>query len=410
MPLTALARARPAEPRPAPDRAPGGELAHRPQLDALRAFAIAGVLYAHFGPQPLLFDQAGNPGVRLFFVLSGFLITWILLRARDDAPTAGGVGRQWRVFYARRALRIFPVYYATLAVITLAGVSNVRHEIGWHLLYLSNVYAEHIGRLPRWTGPFWSLSVEEQFYLVWPALVLLLPRRLLGAVMIATVPLGVLARWALPSLGFSEISRWTLTPAMLDSLGMGAVLAWSQWHSGLGPGVVPRWLRVGVVLAVVAFTLLKVNPLHMRHAWLLVDTCAAVVFAWLVARAAGGWTGPVGAVLAWRPLTYLGQISYGIYLFHMFVMYAWWRFFRYFGIRYPGVAASAALYTLSTVVLAALSWHFFERPINGLKRFFPYRRPASSAGRRTPEARPSDSGWAAPAPAPMAAAPPRDVG
>jgi peptidoglycan/LPS O-acetylase OafA/YrhL len=359
-----------------PGRGAGGELGYRPQLDALRAFAVAGVLYSHFSRQPHVLNYwTGNWGVRLFFVLSGFLITGILLRARDDAPNAGGVGRQFRVFYARRFLRIFPLYYATLAVGWLAKIPNVRAEIRWDLLYLNNVYVAYRGKFPPWTAHLWSLSVEEQFYLVWPALVLLLPRRFLGPAIVAGIVVGPLSRWSLLAMGFSSLAPWTLTPAMLDSLGMGALLAWSQWRTGSDPGAVPGWLRVAVLPAFAGFVLLHQLASILPNAWLFQDTLAALVYAWLVARAARGFGGPVGAVLSWRPLTYLGQISYGIYILHFFMWYACWWMLYYAHVE-PGELGRAMVYTTATVVVASLSWHFFERPINDLKRFFPYRRRA----------------------------------
>jgi peptidoglycan/LPS O-acetylase OafA/YrhL len=363
-------------------RTRGAELGYRPQLDALRALAVGGVLYAHAWHPPKLLDlPLGNWGVRLFFVISGFLISGILFRARDDAPSSGGVGRQWRVFYVRRVLRIFPLYYATLAIAWLANIPDVRHEIGWHLLYLSNVYFVRLGEFGRWTGHFWSLSVEEQFYLVWPALALLLPRRALGPLILAAIGVGPLSRWGLQSINW--VAPWALAPAMFDSLGMGALLAWSQWRAGEGVGYVPPWLRAAVRPALIAFLLLHFGKGKLPHGWtfdfLFEDTAAAVVYAWLVARAAAGWAGRTGRVLSWPPLTYLGRISYGIYMLQIFGWYVGLQLFSRLGVDSPPELPKALLYSGLTVGFAALSWHFFERPINDLKRIFPYHRGAPLA-------------------------------
>src|SRR5262249_40880734 len=153
--------------------------AYMPQLDGLRAVAVLAVVAHHTLPGPLV--DALNPGaagVRLFFVLSGFLITGILLGCRESMAQQGA-GQALASFYARRFLRIFPLYYFALAVVLLAGVQEARDGAAWHLAYLSNVYGVRQG----WLGSlahFWSLAVEEQFYLVWPALVLSLPRPWLG--------------------------------------------------------------------------------------------------------------------------------------------------------------------------------------------------------------------------------------
>src|SRR5438045_1535479 len=147
---------------------------HMPALDGLRAVAVAAVLFAHFNPKswshPLV--RLGHVGVILFFVLSGFLISGILLGSRDDIDD-GAVRRSacLRIFYVRRALRIFPIYYLTLFAVTLAGYQPVRERLGWLLSYTENVCAVFFGADFMYAEHFWSLCVEEQFYLVWPAII-----------------------------------------------------------------------------------------------------------------------------------------------------------------------------------------------------------------------------------------------
>ena len=127
----------------------------------------------------------GEWGVQLFFVLSGFLITGILLRCRGDEDAGGKISRM-RQFYVRRFLRIFPLFYAVLFAAALLNIRPVRETLLWHVSYLSNLQMALAG---GWSGPvshFWSLAVEEQFYLLWPCLILFLPRKyLLWAILIA---------------------------------------------------------------------------------------------------------------------------------------------------------------------------------------------------------------------------------
>ncbi|RUU12827.1 acyltransferase, partial [Mesorhizobium sp. M7A.T.Ca.TU.009.01.3.2] len=158
------------------------------QLDALRAIAVTMVLYSHFFAEGPSFW--GHIGVRLFFVLSGFLITRLLLEARS--ATEFETGPALRSFYIRRMLRIFPPYFAVLGFVWLVDLDQSRGSLVWHALYLSNFwYALHNNWNPWVLGHFWSLSIEEQFYLAWPLVVLLAPRRRFEAICIAVIALSL---------------------------------------------------------------------------------------------------------------------------------------------------------------------------------------------------------------------------
>ena len=155
---------------PASKASPSGYLR---QLDSVRTIAVAMVIATHWIPKATTFWFNGGMGVKVFFVLSGFLITGILLDARGQADQSG-VGRTavLKNFYARRFLRIFPLFYATLALTFLLGVPTVRQFIWWLMFYLGNVLLALHGQWLSGIAHFWSLAVEEQFYLVWPVLIL----------------------------------------------------------------------------------------------------------------------------------------------------------------------------------------------------------------------------------------------
>src|SRR5689334_6993090 len=168
-------------------------LKYMPQLDALRALAVLAVMVHHFLPVdrfiPPDYITLGFLAVRLFFVLSGFLITGILLSYRSDTRD-----NALRRFYLRRVLRIFPIYYLTLFIALALQVRAIQLGAFWHLTYLSNYVAPFH---PEWMGPashFWTLAVEEQFYFVWPFIVLFVPRKYLAGTIIGTIALALLFR------------------------------------------------------------------------------------------------------------------------------------------------------------------------------------------------------------------------
>ena len=169
-------------------------LKYMPQLDALRAFAVLAVMVHHFLPVdhyiPTDYITLGMLAVRLFFVLSGFLITGILLGYRSDEPK-----NALKRFYFRRVLRIFPIYYLTLFVALALQVRSIQQGAFWHLTYTSNFIAPFH---PEWMGPashFWTLAVEEQFYFVWPFIMLFVPHtKHLAKTIVGTIALAVIFR------------------------------------------------------------------------------------------------------------------------------------------------------------------------------------------------------------------------
>jgi len=353
---------------------------HIDQLDTLRAFAVTSVLIRHFWPalQPGL--DLGLRGVHLFFVLSGFLITGILLRSRAQVAHAGrGTGVAIRRFYIRRFLRIFPIYYLVLAVTWSVGFPDVRSHLGWHLGYASNVLFAIEGRWHPDTSHLWSLSVEEQFYIIWPLLMFLVPRRHLGTVVSVFIFAGPLFRIAGYLGGLNWIALQVLLPASFDSLGVGA---WLAWVYTMPADDIPFYRRQLNRAALLAIPLVLVTWLEGATGWWppvdwlrlgLENSAWAVLGAWVIDRAARGVGGAAGRVLSFRPLVYLGRISYGVYLIHLFVPDLLYRLTSVAGLPYPSNYAVAFLiFSAVSVALAAISWRFYEAPINRLKRRFPY--------------------------------------
>jgi peptidoglycan/LPS O-acetylase OafA/YrhL len=358
---------------------------HIAELDGLRAVGMAVVLLNHFWMEKMnlfLYElgQLGWIAMDSFFVLSGFLIAGILLDTRDKHD-------YYRTYYIRRALRIFPLYYLVLLI--LAGLIHFRHggaeyqdilqhwgSPAWFTFYLGNIKTAIVGDWPPGIGyaPLWSLQVEEQFYLLFPVAVSLLSltnlRRLLFAAVIVSPILRILFYVYNPH---NPYLQFVLLPCRLDGLAWGGLIA---IRYRMGPWHIPK-----VHLTVLTFVLLAAtcigsilstvpalpqagSPYNRLFGYTLsVAACACLVL-WLV-RFRGS---PYTSFLRLAPIQYLGKISYGIYLLHLFA-YRSLRVFAEHGVGHLSDDSHLhfALVVALSILYGALSWHFIERPIFRLK-------------------------------------------
>jgi peptidoglycan/LPS O-acetylase OafA/YrhL len=377
-------------PPPAPDRLSTGRV---PTLDGLRGVAIALVFLHHtsvvVGPWNTArteFDRvcamlgfAGWCGVDLFFVLSGYLITGVLLDAR-------GRPHYFRNFYARRALRIFPLYYGVLTLVALAAASGLVRgpdSFLWYWAYLENWLYVANGAFSSTLAHFWSLAVEEQFYLFWPALLYWTPRRwLLGAVAVA-IPLALVARTAL-SLAIRDdsartVATYVATPCRIDALALGGALAVAlrseRWRDVVRRAAAPVFLGSGAAIA--AVFLLR-GGLAIRDPWVHTVGFSLLAFffgALLVLAVSSPRDSRTARALSLRPLRWIGVVSYGIYVVHWIVLQRFGDAFRLppevpFLFRH---LATAAVFAVPVLLLAAASWYAFERPILRWKSRFETR-------------------------------------
>jgi peptidoglycan/LPS O-acetylase OafA/YrhL len=369
--------------------------AHIPALDGLRGIAILLVMARH-AITPYVKDSTnvldaaatavtrpGWAGVDLFFVLSGFLITGLLLDSRD-AP------HRWRNFFVRRSLRIFPLYYAVLVMLFLVlprFVDSVdpdwltlQANQAWYWTYTVNfLNALTLGRgTPLNTAHLWSLSIEEQFYLVWPFVVwLVTPRRLVWIAGTAVV-LGLITRaW----MAANDIpGAYVLTPVRLDALMVGAMLA--VVFRTIGPARLAKPARVALAIGVIAWVLLSaLRGVEYRDAVVSVIgfPIVAIVFgAALVVALTPGPGSVVQRLLSTAPLRSWGKYSYGIYVFHYPIIAVCEMKFGFLqqtaawagGARLPAVLAFAMIAAGVSYGVAWVSYNVFEGPVLSLKRHF----------------------------------------
>jgi len=317
------------------------------QLDGIRAVAIASVFLHHAFHVPLLWM-----GVDLFFILSGFLITGVLMSGRDKT-----MGQYFGNFYERRARRILPPYLVLLVAVSLVfGVSSwIRH---WYLyLFLMNVILARQLPQPGVMVILWSLAVEEQFYLVWPFAVKFLSQRALAWTAAGLMLAAPLLRWFCTPLFAHVWYIYALTPFRMDCLAAGALLA-ILWRNK--PAVVERYGAYGLILPPLgAAASLWLRHMHVSTYGntqvgntfiyeLTLWTCFGVM-TWAL-------SGKFIGVLKLKPVVYLGRISYTIYLMHLFFLTMGGRFLH-------NRLAVAAFGAAAVVLFATISWYVIERPI-----------------------------------------------
>jgi peptidoglycan/LPS O-acetylase OafA/YrhL len=343
------------------------------QLDALRAIAVLAVMYFHWLPDKYSFHlPLGDLGVTLFFVLSGYLITGILLSAKEKM----GDGSRLVViksFVTRRTLRIFPIYYLLIGVSWLLSAGNFDESIIWNMLYLTNFYVYHTQNWPLAGGHLWTLSVEEQFYLIWPWLVLYGPRDYLLGILSGIFAVTVLVRFYLLPVYPAENFILVLPIPAFDALVVGAILAHlSSDKHGLQ---IFLWFCKYVALPVfVAMLALRIFGNHNNQAFVIFHIAMTFVFAMIIALAARGFGGLAGQILSSRPLRSIGTISYGLYLYHGCVPLTL-RYLVVNGWLPEAFRAGWPFYITclsTTLLIGYVSWLVIERPINALKIFFPY--------------------------------------
>jgi peptidoglycan/LPS O-acetylase OafA/YrhL len=340
--------------------------AYFPKLDGLRAISIAFVLIEHFLWNGYGF---GGVGVTIFFVISGYLITSILISYSSALP----VRQAALTFYWRRMLRLFPIYYLCIAVTAALNVGGMRDTWLVNVLYLMNVKVA-LNRTWNGSSHFWSLAVEEQFYLLWFLAVVVAPRRRLLSIICLCIVIGPLWRgtmfW-LSGSGFTDM----LLPGVMDSMAVGALLAYAlslpeasrYWEIIRKVRISLLLVSLGLIIAVQhRGTGDLVSNVFLRSLWGLFSTGLVAIgidrqrdwrFDWLGNKA----------------LRHFGKISYGIYVYHYFlpaIINAHWLGWAS---RFTVPAMGRFLVIAGTsCLIAELSWRLIEQPIMKLKDKSPF--------------------------------------
>ncbi len=380
-----------------------------PTLDGVRGIAILMVMEFHlwglvfdvsWRPATLAIDQwldriigVGWSGVDLFFVLSGFLITGILYDTKKSSSFL-------RTFYARRFLRLAPVFYLFLLFVlfiapfiepidNVAEVEKLRDIQWWMFSYTINIgngIRQFNAFLPLVYAPFWSLAVEEQFYLVWPFAVLALPRRPLMGLCCVMIVVALAIRLALTGGFYDNIfannAAAVLMPARMDSLALGALVALAARGTEL-----PSMARVapGIMVTAGAFlVVLFFKNAGLRPTMADVDgvgyTAFAFLYAALLVMVLHAHEGSrLYRVLTLAPLRAFGKYSYAMYVFHLLTALVLMRAFIEYeltptlhGSQIPLNIIFSATATATTFALAWLSWQLIEQPLLRLKKRIRY--------------------------------------
>jgi len=354
---------------------------HIPELDGVRGIAILLVMVYHFGtstkPGGVLGEVLGLGwiGVDLFFVLSGFLITGILLDSK-------GSSHYFSYFYIRRVLRIFPLYYLTVLlffnlILPVAHRFNQLAYISasqqiWYLLYLVNWYGG-LGHSIVPFGHFWSLCIEEQFYLVWPVLIAVSSRRIFLWICVTLVVLSPVLRFTLSHNPPSPLFLYFVTPFRMEPIALGALIAilWRQDRMSPFAGITMTWVWIPAAAILVSLclysqTTVPVGTYMVRFGYTCIDLAFASLVFFVVQAARSG--NPV-ALLRNPLLMNFGKYSYAMYVFHAPIS-QYIPKILHFGPRLVRVGLALGIGITVTYFLALLSWRTIESPFLRLKSRF----------------------------------------
>lgn len=325
-------------------------------LDGLRFFAFFSVFLHHALKIPMLWA-----GVDVFFVISGYLITSILLKSREKP-------NYFSTFYIRRFLRIFPPYYLLITIVFIFFEKSNFETIFYYYTYLSNFNdAFHYSSAVNSLSPMWSLAIEEQFYLVWPLFIWALGRKGIVWMSVILIILAPVLRFAVAIYAGKHWPAYFLLPCRADLLAAGSLLAVVQMTA-----TEAKFLKISAQAAILAavsaviFVVAAISQNDFRTGansilfntlgYSLVMIMATGVVAYLVPRN----NSFIGKFLAFRIFVYLGTISYVLYLVHQLVL------IQVSLLDLPGWLYVVSSFTI-TVLIAACSWHFLEAPLQRYK-------------------------------------------
>jgi len=348
---------------------------HIPQLDGVRAIAISLVLIFHWFPQNSYINRIpnGSIGVTLFFVLSGFLITNILLKNRLSAATKINT---YKIFLIRRALRIFPIYFLVLFGVSILPYINLTPKIVTDfytnpIYYWTYTYNHLLEKTNNWgdiLSPFWTLAVEEQFYVFWAIIILLIPKhKQIEYFLWITIVLGIIARYFFIYLN-NGLGLLTIT--CIDTFAWGGILAFYGLNNRIKrlPKIVYFFTLVSLLLFFYIIFSANNDSNFIKILFFRTSvSCLSIVF---ISFLINNNKHILTKILMLYPIRFIGKISYGIYVYHMLVPLFFGIILSKLKIYFPYQNQCINLIVL--LIFSYYSWIFFEEPLNKLKKYFNY--------------------------------------
>jgi peptidoglycan/LPS O-acetylase OafA/YrhL len=366
--------------------AAGLQKSHLASLDGIRAVAVSLVVLYHLN----ISGVPGGMGVLIFFVLSGFLITWLLLKEEEKF---GHISL--KLFYARRTLRIFPAFYVYwFFIIGLYAISS-RHifkaQAICSFFYVNNYYQAIFGDPNTGLSHTWSLGVEEQFYLLWPVTFLFLRnnRRRIQFLLWSIAAVWLYREFLIFAVHRSQGYIYEAFDTRADHLMIGCVLAvalrqraWPRlWHF-----LVASPLRMWITVTGLVISATLSHFLHAIYRDSLAFIIDPLLAASLIVQGTAYSSNALGKILNWRWVSYLGAISYSVYLYHPLAMALGEKLFR----KLPGLATVAPIGAVAAVLVAAsTSYWLLEQPLQKLRAQFSPQQSASELPYRATDAIPT---------------------
>lgn len=309
-----------------------------------------------------------------FLVLTGYLITGSLLRERERREPGDGSWR-WRsmkIYQIRRGLRILAPYYAALAFAWIVRAPDVGPAVNWYVFHLSNIHIAMLGDWPPGTSHFWSLAMQQQFYLIWPFVLWFLPKRALLPAILLFTALGPVSRYFHDAQTAFVAWPQALTWSCFDFFGIGALLAYAvqRGMSFESPALrACAWAGLAVYLVLYACYLFGWSTYGFQP---LQQTALALALCGLIAAAITGFRSGISNALEHSVLQRVGEVSYGIYLFHnlaplalgKLLPFLWWGAFD----GTWGAVVRIPFYAAITWCLTLASWRWIETPLGEMRR------------------------------------------
>jgi len=351
---------------------------HYPQIDTLRIIAALGVINFHWLSQHYLslygidksFDWGfGMFGVQLFFVLSGFLISDILINNKEQNPNRG---KTIFNFFVRRALRLFPVYFLFIAYLIIIKDQFVIENVVWFLTYTANVkFFLEGGLVDIWSNHLWTLSIEEQLYLLFPSILFFIPRKIEYVIPLIFIAIGIFTK----EFSANKEVVFLLAPAQTDMLGIGILVALiKNKHNELYLRLSSSKLDIPVFLLLSANILLYYFFREDQIAAALLPYLLMVTLGLIVLKTSSGYQGMAGKILENSYLRYLGKISYGLYVYHKVVPLSLVLIFNKIDIQIESVLLYYLMNLAILFLISHFSWRVIESPFLKLKSRFEYSK------------------------------------